>query len=94
MGFDEKKLFLVYEDFLNVAKAFNFCSSVSCVSGNKMRFVRWRPFNLPSPTNLVIMNKSEIHSLYNVKNEDDLINTFGKENVERIDNIIKNIIKG
>ncbi len=94
MGFDEKKLFLVYEDFLNVAKAFNFCSSVSCVSGNKMRFVRWRPFNLPSPSNLVIMNKSEMHSLYNVKNEDDLINTFGKENVERIDNIIKNTIKG
>ncbi len=93
MGFDEKKLFLVYEDFLNVAKAFNFCSSVSCVSGNKMRFVRWRPFNLPSPSNLVIMNKSEMHSLYNVKNEEDLINTFGKENVERIDNIIKNQIK-
>ena len=93
MGFDEKKLFFVYEDFLKVAKAFNFCSSVSCINGNKMRFVRWRPFNSPSPDNLVIMNKSEMHSLYNVKNEDDLIYTFGKENVERIDNIIKNQIK-
>ena len=92
-GFDEKKLFLVYDDYLNVAKAFNFCSSISCKSGNKMRFMRWRPFNPPSKDNLVIMNKSEVHSLYNVKNEEDLINTFGKENVERIDNIIKNQIK-
>lgn len=88
-GTNEKSIKLVYEDFLLIGKAFDFNSSISCKDGKKMRFIRWRPYKEISIDNIVILNKSENNQLYSVKSEEDLINTFGKESVERVDQVIK-----
>ena len=39
--------------------------------------------------NLVLLSKSEINTLYSVHNEEELNKILGKENILRIDNIIK-----
>ena len=85
----EKDIKLVYDDYLKIAKAFEFNSSVSCKVGNKMRFVRWRASKPIDIGNIVLLNKSEINQLYSVKKEEDLIKIFGKETVDRIDNVIQ-----
>ena len=57
----------------------------------KMRFIRWRNYKNPSKDNIVMMGKEEINNNINIKNEEELINYYGKDTVNRIDLILKRL---
>ena len=56
-----------------------------------MRFIRWRNYKNPSKDNIVMMGKEEINNHINIKNEEELINYYGKDTVNRIDLILKRL---
>ena len=85
----DKLKFVNFDNLYKVANAFNFSSSLSKKKGNKLKFFRLRTYKDPGMDNLVLLSKSEINSLYSVHNEEELNKIFGKENILRIDNIIK-----
>lgn len=85
----DKLKFVNYDNLYKVAKAFNFSSSLSKKKGNKLKFYRLRTYKDPGMDNLVLLSKSEINTLYSVHNEEELNKILGKENILRIDNIIK-----
>ena len=57
----------------------------------KMKFIRWRSYKDPSKDNIVMMGKEEISKHINIKNEEELINYYGKDTVNRIDLILKRL---
>ena len=82
---------ITYDDFKNIVLLFKNMSSVSKKQGPKMQFIRWKLYEKPSKNNLVILTKNEISKHINVHNEEELINLYGKENVDRINNILNGI---
>ena len=82
---------LSYNDFRNICTAFKNGSCLKMKQVPKMKFIRWRTYEDPSRTNIVMMGKDEISKHINIKNEEDLINYYGKNTVERIDSILYNI---
>ena len=82
---------LSYNDFRNICKAFKNGSCLQMKQLPKMKFIRWRTYRAPSKFNIVMMGKDEISKHVNIKNEDDLINFYGKNTVDRIDSILNNI---
>jgi hypothetical protein len=82
---------LTYEDVLRIAEAFNFTSSVSLKSGNKIKFTKW---NLARPTsinNIILLSKSEANKHFEARNETDLLNLYGEEVYNRICTVLKKI---
>ena len=82
---------ITYDDFKTIALKFKNMSSVSKKQGAKMQFIRWKLYEQPSKNNLVILTKNEISKHINVHNEEELINLYGKENVDKINNILNEI---
>jgi len=82
---------LTYNDFRNICTAFKNGSCLKMKQVPKMKFIRWRTYEDPSRTNIVMMGKEEISKHINIKNEEDLINFYGKNTVDRIDSILYNI---
>ena len=56
-----------------------------------MQFIRWKLYEQPSKNKLVILTKNELSKYINVHNEEELINLYGKENVDKINNILNEI---
>jgi hypothetical protein len=82
---------LGYEDFINIAKAFNFVSSVSQKPGNKIKFNRWNLTYPPSINNLVLLTKSESNKHLEAKNSNDLLRIYGEETYNRICNTLRSL---
>lgn len=91
-GKKEDELYLCFDDYYRIAKMFNFVSSISNKSGNKMKFIRWRIYKEPSIDNIVIMNKSELNMHYNMKTEEDLLDSYGTQFVKEIDTKLSSLI--
>ena len=92
-GTAPNELFLVYDDYLRIAQTFKFCSSVSQKPGRKMKFVRWRPYLPPTVDNIVILNKTEMNQMFNVRAEADLVRQFGEDTVKRIDKALASVLQ-
>ena len=82
---------LCYNDFRNICTEFKNGSCLQMKQVAKMKFIRWRRYKEPSKDNIVMMGKDEISKHLNIKNENDLINSYGKDTVNRIDSILKKI---
>ena len=82
---------LNYTDFRNICSEFKNGSCLKMKQVPKMRFIRWRNYKNPSKDNIVMMGKEEINNHINIKNEEELINYYGKDNVNRIDLILKRL---
>ena len=82
---------LSYNDFRNICSEFKNGSCLKMKQVPKMRFIRWRNYKNPSKDNIVMMGKDEISKHINIKNEDELINYYGKDTVERIDSILNKL---
>jgi hypothetical protein len=76
---------------LEIAKVFNFTSSLSEKNGNKMKFVKWIPNIQSTRDNLVILNKSEINKHFEIKSENDLPKFYGEEVYNRISQKLKQL---
>jgi len=75
---------LHYDDFLNIADAFNRKSSLSQVPGFKTKFIRWDQTKQISKSNIILLSKEEINKHKGINNTADLLDKYGKENYERI----------
>ena len=82
---------LNYTDFRNICSEFKNGSCLKMKQVPKMRFIRWRNYKNPSKDNIVMMGKEEINNHINNKNEEELINYYGKDTVNRIDLILKRL---
>ena len=82
---------LNYTDFRNICSEFKNGSCLKMKQVPKMRFIRWRNYKNPSKDNIVMMGKEEINNHINIKNEEELINYYGKDTVNRIDLILKRL---
>ena len=82
---------LSYNDFRNICTEFKNGSCLKMKQVPKMKFIRWRSYKDPSKDNIVMMGKEEISKHINIKNEEDLINYYGKNTVERIDKILNKL---
>ena len=82
---------LTYNDFRNICSEFKNGSCFQMKQVPKMKFIRWRTYKNPSKDNIVMMGKDEISNHINIKNEDDLINFYGKKTIDRIDSILNKI---
>ena len=74
-----------------IAKSFEYMSSVSLKSGNKIKFNRWDPSQPPSINNIVLMSKSESNKHIEVKNTNDLLTVYGEEIYNRICSILRKL---
>ena len=83
---------LTYNDFRNICSVFKNGSCLQMKQVSKMKFIRWRMFKEPSKDNIVMMGKDEIIKHITIKNEEELINKYGKDTVERIDSILQKLV--
>ena len=82
---------LTYNDFRNICSAFKNGSCLKMKQVPKMKFIRWRTYKDPGKDNIVMLGKDEISKHINIKNEEELINYYGKNIVERIDKILNKL---
>ncbi len=82
---------LCYNDFRNICTEFKNGSCLQMKQVAKMKFIRWRRYKEPSKDNIVMMGRDEISKHLTIKNENDLINFYGMDTVNRIDSILKKI---
>lgn len=75
---------MTYDDFLNIADAFNRKSSLSLVPGFKTKFTRWDPTKPISKNNIILLSKEEVNKHKGINKTSDLLDKYGKENYDRI----------
>ena len=76
-----------YENFENIAKIFKCKDAVNKKNG-KINFIKWRIFNKINKNNIILLNELSINKHIKIKNEQELINLYTKEVVEKIDNLL------
>ena len=82
---------LNYNDFRNICSLFKNGSCLQMKQVPKMKFIRWRIYKIPSKDNIVMMGKDEIKNHLKIKNEEELIQYYGKDIINRIDEILKKV---
>ena len=82
---------LNYNDFRNICSLFKNGSCLQMKQVPKMKFIRWRMYKIPSKDNIVMMGKDELKNHLKIKNEEELIQYYGKDIINRIDEILKKV---
>ena len=83
---------LTYNDFRLICQGFKNGSCLKLKPAPKMRFIRWRLFKEPARNNIVLMGKKEIELHLKIRNEEDLIKSYTKPVVDKIDNILNSLM--
>jgi tRNA A37 threonylcarbamoyladenosine dehydratase len=82
---------LFFEDFENIAKKFDYKSSVSKKPGHKINFCVWDVSKKVEINNIVLLIKSEANKHFHLKDEESLKKFYGEKVYEEIVTVLNGL---